>query len=61
MHLPIEALKLIQVMFWSTLIALQDPFIFKYQFDQEKYEKFLIPIHQKHYYTLAWLLKGKFD
>ena len=32
-HLPIEALKLIEVMFWSTFIALQHLLILKYQAD----------------------------
>ena len=33
-------------MFWSTGIALQHPFMFKYQVDEDKYVNFLIPIHQ---------------
>ena len=33
-------------MFWSTFIALQQPFMFKYQVDKDTYVKFLIQIHQ---------------
>ena len=39
MHLPIEALKLIQSVFWSTFIALHHPFMFKYQVEKEEYKK----------------------
>ena len=46
MHLPIEALILIQVMFWSTFIALQHLLTFKYHVDKKKHVKFLFPIHQ---------------
>ena len=47
MHLPIEALKPMQVMVRSTFIVLQNPFVFKDQVNKEKYEKFLNPIHQR--------------
>ena len=60
MHLPTEALQRIQVMIWSTFVALQHLFMFQYQIKKEKYEKFLIQINQKKYYTFACLLKGKF-
>ena len=33
-------------MFWSTFISLQHLFMFKYQFDTEKYVKFLIIMHK---------------
>ena len=37
-QVPIKALKPTQVMFWSTFIALQHPFMLKYQLDT-KYVK----------------------
>ena len=42
-----SGLKLTQVMFWQTFIALKHLFMFKYHVDQDKYVKILIPIHQK--------------
>ena len=41
-----ETLKPILVVFWSTFIALQHLFMFKYQVDKEIYEQFLIQINQ---------------
>ena len=34
-------------MFWSTFIALQHQFMFKYHVDHVKYVKLLIPIRKK--------------
>ena len=40
-------LKSKQGMFWLTFISLQHLFMFKYQVDESRYGKFLIPIHKK--------------
>ena len=44
-------------MFWSTFIDLQHPFIFKYQFDKDKYVMFFIPIHQTNLFNIRLPVK----
>ena len=48
-------------MFWSTLIALQNSFMFKYKVDKGKYVKFLIPTYQKKLLNNGVLVENNLD